>query len=236
MKGIKEFFKKNKTIVIIFLGITIVIGIVYYYFVDTRKCFDGISVVFSIPSVFLSLAVLNLVNISRDNLDSYYQKRKLREEDYKNKQKDIKEVFDETLGDIRQTVQIYSKYTKRVYSGEEVNNTMRNQCIKELEDIKMFFDHTKSFILLYVNNTIGDSGDVDRIDYIDVKNIIISENEIYKIGDEINKLNSDYFNKEVDINNKQTLEYLFFDEDKGFRKYLNFCQNIYSSIGGCGNE
>ncbi|SFG78014.1 hypothetical protein [Oribacterium sp. WCC10] len=236
-KRLKDFWVMNWRVMLLVVGITIVMVVLYFI---NQSLVEAISNITALPAFIISFFVINAVTISRGNLEAYHKKKTLTESINRQRQQEVKKVFDDSLSQVRNNYQKYKTYIRNKRNKTEISPSMVNQCQSEFNTLRDFYLQTFDYVKGQICDTDGNLGML--ADYVDDNNDYVLRKEEFDFMKEFFEreiIPNEYFvvsegqgsNTSEDAK-LETLENVFGDQRDVFGKYLKICQSIQSSLEG----
>lgn len=231
----KKIFKFSIfKVLIILLILTVILSIFYFCKESYRKLIDSMASILAIPSSILSVIVLKVIDIKKEDLDGFSNYKKIEDSEKKINKKKAIHAFDEYLNEMIGLQAMYKKFYDKISTDKEPAKSTKNQCAAGIEKIEMFFKDTKSFIFKDYLLKFGDRDVLKRISNIDntlsglddekkIESLLSNITDIF-----IEKKSNKYI-KKISKKDRNNLKH-FFDEGGLMVKYLKTCDYAFIEI------
>ena len=226
----KFFFKNNKKIL---LSLLVLIVIIISTYTKIRSIYNDISIIIAIPSFLMSFVVLNVLDIRPENLDRYYERRKITDDDIEINRKEFIEYLDEKLTPINRNIDDVQSYIYMKNNKTPLNPQKVNSCKNNYKSIELYFHETKKCVEREVLSIIATKDELMGFDKINYQNVYMSSDDLLKLDRLLNKMSMDYF-VEGDLSEGKLKELKeLFTKDSGlYTKYFNISKEAYKKLGG----
>lgn len=220
------FFKKNRMYFVVLIVILVICGVVYW---KQPKWIDAVASILAIPSVVLSIIVLEAVDIKPENLEAYYRLRRMTDNEKRENKKRAKTAFEEMFTQIEKLItKNFSNFYKNKKAQRTVAKSAADECVQSIDKVILFFDETKDYIcrdfLVGANNI----GEIYKIYQSSV--VLFDAKDEKKLSESLYMLNHEIFHK-VNLS-KEDFELLeeLFGEDALMQKYCKTCFYAFNMI------
>lgn len=114
VNSIKNFIKRNSSILFFILLIIIVVSIIYNLNQKSRDNLEAVATILAIPSFLMSFFVLNTLDLKPDHLNKYYFKRRKKEKFDELSSQEVKDTIKNDLPPLLNSLEKYQNFVINV--------------------------------------------------------------------------------------------------------------------------
>ena len=232
---LKEFWEENRTVLIILSVLTGVIAFVYWYpALNAKGILEDISIVLAIPSIFLSFAVINFLQVDKGNIEVYINRMHAKDTLNKKYKSRAKEALDDMFSEMETLVPGYLKYLNN--NGNNASSNIKN-CKEGASKLNSFYCETSYYIFYSYLPTVASEGlgDLEKLSKgegnssLPINFISLQEKEEIKakLGELCHTM---AWENKLKDREKELIKCLFDEESGLMRKYLDTCFCAYDKL------
>lgn len=196
--------------------------------------YNDISIIIAIPSFLMSFIVLNILEVRPENLENYYQRRKMNDEVIETENKEFVNYLDENRTEIEVAIKDIQEYIKMKNNKSRLNNHIVNNCKSNCTKIEEYYLETFNCVNREVLSVIETKAELKGLDKTNYKEIFLSENQMVELEEYLNILQLDYFDQSLIIDEPKLndLKNLFNNKTGLYVKYYKLTKKTFKQLGG----
>ena len=222
----KNIFKKtNKVIITGLIFLIIIIAFLYSQFKTCETFINSIASILAIPAFLTSIIVLSVISIKPENLDSYYKKRVVHDNQKKAQKNKAKIAFDEELNKIITLNEKYKNFYNNINNNINNSKQIQNECSRNLDELKSFISKTEDYIFKNFLPSLENTGELDKFFDGEISLVTLKEHDV--LTEKLNILNPDLFKYESFNEDDIALLKILFNAKATIPRYLDTCTSAY---------
>lgn len=241
-----SFYKNNKKVLIWIGWLTFIISVTYIvlkilsmkysdssllkFFSDI---FNDISIIIAIPSFLMSFIVLNILEVRPENLENYYQRRKLNDEAIETENEEFVKYLDEKRTEIEVAIKDIQEYIKIKDNKSFLNIQTVNNCQSNCNQFEEYFSETFNCVDREILNVIETKGELNGLDKTNYKDIFLIKDEVILLQKELESFQLNYFDQDaIDEDKLNILKNLFNNRTGLYVRYYKLTTKTFKQFGG----